>query len=201
LFGHGAQPQGIIEVEGKPLRHSPQAAIRSGIGFIPEDRRDAGLVLKHTIMENMALPSLRRRASGPWLRLGEERAAMRDLSQKVQVRMAGLDQEVGLLSGGNQQKVVVAKWLANESEILLFSEPTRGVDVGARAEIYRLISEQVAGGASVILFSSDLQEVIGMCDRVLVMRKGRVVAEVGRGSSEEKLLALAMGSTDEEQAG
>lgn len=201
LFGHGPQPQGTVEVEGEPLRHSPQAAIRSGLGFIPEDRRDAGLVLKHTILENMALPSLKRRASGPWLRLREERAAMRDLAEKVQVRMAGLDQQVSQLSGGNQQKIVVAKWLANRSRILLFSEPTRGVDVGARAEIYRLINEQVADGASVILFSSDLQEVIGMCDRVLVMRKGRVVAEVGRGASEEKLLALAMGSTEGEQAG
>lgn len=113
------------------------------------------------------------------------------------MQMASLEQPVGQLSGGNQQKVVVAKWLANRSKILMFAEPTRGVDVGARAEIYKLIHEQVEGGASVILFSSDLQEVIGMCDRVLVMRAGRVVAEVGRGASEQHLLGLAMGSTAE----
>lgn len=197
LFGNGPSPEGTVTVYGKRLAHSPLAAIRAGIGFIPEDRRQAGLVLKHTIRENMSLPSLPFISSAGWLDLRRERTSMSELSKKVQMQMASLEQPAGQLSGGNQQKVVVAKWLANRSKILMFAEPTRGVDVGARAEIYKLIHEQVEGGASVILFSSDLQEVIGMCDRVLVMRAGKVVAEVGRGASEQHLLGLAMGSTDQ----
>lgn len=199
LFGNGPTPRGAVTVNGKPLGHSPLAAIRAGIGFIPEDRRHAGLVLKHTIRENMSLPSLPFLSRGGWLDLGREKTSMNELSKKLHMQMAGLEQPAGQLSGGNQQKIVVAKWLANRSKILLFAEPTRGVDVGARAEIYKLIHEQVAAGASVILFSSDLQEVIGMCDRVLVMRRGKVVAEVGRGASEQRLLALAMGSTDQQR--
>lgn len=198
LFGNGPLPQGRIKVNGEQLQHSPLAAIKAGVGFIPEDRRNAGLVLGHTIRENMALPSLPLLSRGTWLQLSRERSEMMSISKKLHMQMSGLEQPAGQLSGGNQQKIVVAKWLANRSKILLFAEPTRGVDVGARAEIYRLISEQVAGGASAILFSSDLQEVIGMCDRVLVMRKGRIVAEVGRGASEQHLLALAMGSVDGE---
>lgn len=196
LFGHGPRPRGEIRIGGARLPHSPRAAIRFGMGFIPEDRRNAGLVLKHAIRENMALPSLRLRAAYGWLKLGEERRKMTELAQAVGLRMTSLEQPIGLLSGGNQQKVVVAKWLANRSRILLFAEPTRGVDVGSRAEIYRLIAEQVAGGASAILFSSDLEEVVGMCDRILVMRRGRIVGELGRGAREDQLLALAVGRAD-----
>lgn len=196
VFGNGPEPSGELLVNGKRMPHSPLAAIAAGLGFISEDRREAGLVLKHTIRENMALPSLGFLSRWGWLELRREKREMQSLSRKLHMQMAGIEQAAGQLSGGNQQKIVVAKWLANRSKILLFAEPTRGVDVGARTEIYRLINEQVAAGASAILFSSDLQEVIGMCDRVIVMRRGAVVAELGRGASEHELLALAMGSEE-----
>jgi rhamnose transport system ATP-binding protein len=179
---------------------SPQAALAAGMGLVPEDRKREGLVLSQGARANWSLaqlPALRRRA-WPARALGlldggaERRRAAAALAA-VDVRAASLDAPVAALSGGNQQKVVLARWLSTGARVLLVDEPTRGVDVGAKAAIHHLLAERAAAGAALLLVSSELDELRALSSRILVMRDGRVVAELPRGASEEALMTAMAG--------
>jgi len=183
VFGHRHRRGGRVRVDGREVRaNRPAASIASGIALVPEDRKDGGVVLSMSILRNGVLPRLSRFTRAGWVR--QRRAAMvvRDVMDSVRLRYQRLRQEVGTLSGGNQQKVVIGRWLAGDIRVLLLDEPTRGVDVGARSEIYRVITELAAErGIAVLMASSDMPEIIGLAHRILVMRGGEVVHEVRRG--------------------
>ena len=176
----GADPAsgGEIAVDGKPATvHGPHAAIEAGIAFITEDRKAQGLVLGMTVRENITLAHLAAYSRGPFVsRAAEVAIADREISE-LSIRTPSSEQIVRNLSGGNQQKVVLAKWLTGNARVFLFDEPTRGVDVGAKAEIYALMLQLLARGAGIVMVSSELPEVLGMAHRVLVVREGRIAAE------------------------
>jgi ribose transport system ATP-binding protein len=197
LFGVESFVAGTVELDGKPVRiRSPRQAIRAGIGFLTEDRKAEGLILPQSVRDNtlLALRSLARtrpNAGGsPGTRL------VVDLARRVELRAASLEQEVRDLSGGNQQKVVLAKWLATRARILIFDEPTRGIDVGAKAGIHELMRELADAGAAVLMISSELPEVIGMSDRILVMRDGTIAGDLPAGASEADIMLLATGERE-----
>ncbi len=184
-----------MELDGRPLRiRSPRDAIRNGICLLSEDRKAHGLVLAHSVRENFALPNL------PYLsRLGfvagrREREALDRLAQSLRIRMTSPEQRVGTLSGGNQQKVVLAKWLEANSEVIIFDEPTRGIDVGAKYEIYLLMNRLAAQGKAILMISSELPEVLGMADRILVMHDGRITGEITdvASATQEQILRYAV---------
>ncbi|MGE0454575.1 MAG: sugar ABC transporter ATP-binding protein [Vicinamibacteria bacterium] len=181
LFGLDAQATGEVVVAGRPGRpRSPAAALKAGLGLVPEDRKRHGLVLQLRARDNVSLPILRRLARLGFVRRGAERALVAGYLERLGVRASGLEATTAGLSGGNQQKLVLARWLAARCRILLLDEPTRGVDVGAKAEIHALIDALAAGGAGILLISSELPEVLNLSTRVLVMRRGRVAAELAR---------------------
>ncbi len=195
LFGADSRDAGEIRLDGRLLDvRSPAQAIAAGIGFLTEDRKLQGLVLRHSVSDNFALPNLDWLARGGFVRRDLERKSLGRYVASLKIRVSGPEQRAGNLSGGNQQKVVLAKWLARNCEVLLFDEPTRGIDVGGKFEIYQLMNELVAQGKSIIMVSSELPEVLGMADRILVMREGRVTGEirdVGE-TTQEEILRLAM---------
>jgi ribose transport system ATP-binding protein len=194
LFGADPLDAGEILIGGKRVRiRSPRDAIRLGIGFVTEDRKLQGLVLGMTVRENVSLASLRRIVRlGALLDLGRERRLAVDLVDRLGVRTPSVEQEVANLSGGNQQKLVVAKWLATGPRILILDEPTRGIDVGAKAEVHALMSRLAGEGVSILMISSELPEILGMSDRILVMRQGRISGEFSREqASQEAILACA----------
>ncbi len=168
--------------------------MRHGFAYVPEDRRQQGLIMDFSIAANMTLPILRK-----FSRLGvvdrqRERAIATDYSLQLRVRSAGIDQLVNALSGGNQQKVVLAKWLITNPSILILDEPTRGVDIGAKAEVHRIISDLAAKGLAIILISSELPEVLAMSDRVLVLHEGHLTGEFNRAEADqEKVMFAATG--------
>jgi rhamnose transport system ATP-binding protein len=169
----------------------------AGIAYVPEDRHQDGLVLDFTIAQNVTLPILPRLFPRLLVRAATERALAADQTRQFQVRMTGVDQLVGALSGGNQQKVVLAKWLASKPRVLILDEPTRGIDIGAKVEVHRIISELAASGLGIVLISSDLPEVLAMSDRILVMHEGRIAAEIDRAeATEERVMYAATGSVD-----
>lgn len=175
VFGITKPSAGRLVVEGQPVRiERPADAIAAGIVYVPEDRQHQGAVLKQSILDNISLPSLDRLSVAGFFDRTRERTVADALAKRLQVRMSGLDQLVENLSGGNQQKVVIAKWLATEPRILILDEPTKGIDVGSKAAVHRFMAELVAQGLAVIMVSSELPEVLGMADRVLVMARGRV---------------------------
>lgn len=177
LFGSREWLSGKVAVNGRYLKlRSPIEAVRSGIGLLPQDRKNQGLVLNMTITENITMASLSDISKYTVISRSKENQTALELSRKLKVKMSSTEQKVVNLSGGNQQKVVLAKWLASKTKILIFDEPTRGIDVGAKDEIYKLIGEFVREGGSVILISSELQETL-MCDRILVMARGRIVGD------------------------
>jgi ribose transport system ATP-binding protein len=195
IFGADHFDRGDILIEGQPVRiTSPRDAIRLGIGLIPEDRKQQGLVLGLAVRENITLPSL-----GNVVRLGfvdarAEQSIAKRFVDALRIRTPSLEQKVINLSGGNQQKVVIAKWLALRPKVLILDEPTRGIDVGAKAEVHLLISELAAQGVAVLMISSELPEVLGMSDRILVMREGRIVADIERSrATEESIMRYATG--------
>jgi len=194
VFGADRRDAGEIRLDGKSLSiRSPREAIAAGIGLLPEDRKTQGLTLRHSVRENFGLPNLNRLARFAFVRARQERDECRHYIDALQIKISGMEQLTGNLSGGNQQKVVLAKWLARQCDVLIFDEPTRGIDVGARYEIYLLMNELVAQGKSLILVSSEMPEVLGMADRVLVMHAGRITGEVdARQTSPEEILKLAM---------
>jgi ABC-type sugar transport system ATPase subunit len=196
IFGADRPEAGTIELDGRVLDiRSPRDAIRAGIGLLTEDRKAQGLVLNQSVRENFALPNLGRLSSLGFVRSGAERQALARHVEGLHIRLAGPEQPARNLSGGNQQKVVLAKWLERNCEVLLFDEPTRGIDVGAKVEIYRLINDLAAAGKAILLISSELPEVLGMSDRILVMHEGRLTGEirdVGQ-ATQEQILRLAVG--------
>jgi len=197
IFGIDQPVGGSVSVEGRPLSiHSPRDAIARGIYLIPEDRKRSGLILEDDITSNISLPNLGQYAVAWLLDRGREEETARQQSGRLNVRAASVSSVVGTLSGGNQQKVVLAKWLAMSPNVMLFDEPTRGIDVGAKSEIYGLIRALSDAGVAVLMISSDMEEVIGVSDRILVMHEGRISGELARDQfSEHQVMLLAVGKT------
>jgi ABC-type sugar transport system ATPase subunit len=195
LFGLDAEATGRVMVAGRsvPLG-SPAEAMRAGLGLVPEDRKRQGLVLGLRALANVTLPVLPTLARHGWLRAGAERALADQAFARLGVTPPNLDQPALGLSGGNQQKLVLARWLAARCRVLILDEPTRGVDVGAKAEIHALIAELAAEGNGVLLISSELPELVSLSTRLLVLRDGRLVGELPRAEADqEKLLRLMAG--------
>jgi ribose transport system ATP-binding protein len=197
IAGADRREAGSISVDGKPVAaKTPSGAIHAGIAFITEDRKAQGLVLGMTVRENVTLAHLDEFVGADRLVDRErERSAAKTEIASLHIRTTGSEQLVGTLSGGNQQKVVLAKWLLGKARVFLFDEPTRGIDVGAKAEIYGLMLQLAARGAAIVMVSSDLPEVLGMAHRVLVVRGGAIVAEFARSdASAERVIAIATGA-------
>jgi ribose transport system ATP-binding protein len=199
LFGLDPFTRGQILLEGRRLAPKPHRNIRRGIAFLTENRREEGLCLNASISENIALVTLRAHASGPlgWFDRAALGQAVGRMRQAVRLTPAAPDDApVNTLSGGNQQKVVVAKWLLAKPSVFILDEPTRGIDVGAKSEIYQLINDLSAQGAGVLVISSELEELISLCDRILVMSHGEISDELKRAEFDrERILASALGGT------
>ena len=193
IFGADRKTTGTVRLDGRVLTiERPSDAIREKIGLLTEDRKTQGLILNHPIRENFGLPNLDWLSRRGFVRQKEENEAFNQYFNSLAIKASDAMQPAAGLSGGNQQKVVLAKWLARNCEVLIFDEPTRGVDVGAKYEIYLLMNELCAQGKSVLLISSELPEVLGMSDRILVMRKGEIagcIEDVGRPS---RIMEMAM---------
>ena len=190
IFGVDAIHAGQIAIDGEVVPiGSPGAAVKRGLGFVAEDRLGLGLALSLTVAQNMTLPSLPQFDRLGLLRLGAERRAVEEFIQALHIQTPSQDQPIRYLSGGNQQKVVLARWLMARSRILLLDEPTQGIDVGAKEEVHRLMLEFTRGRqGAVVLISSDLPEVLRMSDRILIMREGRIVAEVPHDQASQELV-------------
>jgi ribose transport system ATP-binding protein len=195
LFGLRPLIAGGISLDGRVVRvHSPRSAIRHGLLMAPEDRRLHGLILVDTVEHNLSLPNLDMLSTLRLVARRREAALARNLVDRLRVRTPTITKPVGLLSGGNQQKVALGKWLARSPTVLILDEPTRGVDVGARGEIYALMDQLAGDGVAILMISSDLEEVLGMSDRVLVLHEGRLAGELPRVElSEEAVMHLATG--------
>ena len=181
LFGMRAVTSGTVKVSGKTVpKGKPAAAITAGMAMVPEDRKVNGVVLSMSVLDNGSLPRLSSFSIAGWLRTKSRSTAVSDAMDSVRLRSRGLGQSVGTLSGGNQQKVVLARWLTGTVDVLLLDEPTRGVDVGARSEIYRIITEFASRGMAVVMASSDMPEIVGLSHRAFVMREGAFVGELDR---------------------
>jgi len=195
IFGADRADAGTVSVDGRTLRlRQPRDAIRGGICLLTEDRKSQGLILAHSVQENFSLPNLRRYSRGGVIGLRRERNEFDQYVKQLQIRITGRHQPAATLSGGNQQKVVLAKWLASRADVVLFDEPTRGIDVGAKYEIYLLMNELAAAGKAIVMVSSELPEVLGMADRVLVMHQGRMTGEITDMSraTQEQIMELAV---------
>jgi L-arabinose transport system ATP-binding protein len=194
IFGVDPLTAGSISVAGKRVRlRSPADAIAAGIGFAPEDRKGQGLLLLASVQDNVVLAVPHRIGRLGFLRPGAGRHVAAEQVRGLRIKTPGLGQLVSKLSGGNQQKVVLGRWLARQPRVLILDEPTRGIDVGAKAEIYRLIARLAAQGMALLVISSEMPELLGLCDRILVMAAGRLVADLDRAeASEQRILDLAM---------
>lgn len=195
IFGLDPAVRGEVRVAGQPLSlTSPRQALARGLGLVPEDRKRHALVLSMTARENLTLPLLDRLARLGWINRREEGRLVRETFQRLRVRAASPEVAAAALSGGNQQKLVLARWLAARCQILLLDEPTRGVDVGAKAEIHGLIDDLARSGSAILLISSELPEILNLSTRILVMREGRVVGEMARDqATAETVLRLMAG--------
>jgi len=198
LFGVDRAEAGEIVINGRVVAiDSPAAAMGHGLAFVPEDRHHQGLVLDLGVGANVTLPILRRLSRWGLIDGRRERAVAGAYARRLHVKTPGLDQLAAALSGGNQQKVVLAKWLATEPRVLILDEPTRGIDVGTKAEVHRIVSHLAAEGMAILLISSELPEVLGMADRIVVMHEGRVSGEFARGEADqERLMRAATGQAD-----
>ncbi|HYY81888.1 MAG TPA: sugar ABC transporter ATP-binding protein [Actinomycetes bacterium] len=195
VFGIDRRDAGEVMVEGRRLpAGSPTAAMAAGVGYVPEDRREQGLVMDLSIARNASLASLGRLRRGLLIRAADERRLAADWAARLRLRYARFSDPVAALSGGNQQKVVLAKWLARHPSVLIVDEPTRGIDVATKAEVHRLLSDLAGDGVAVLMISSELPEILGMADRVLVMHEGRLTAELSREeATEERVMFAATG--------
>jgi ABC-type sugar transport system ATPase subunit len=192
IFGADVRTGGEVLLEGKPVApRSPADGIELGIGLVPENRKLQGLVPDLSIRENLTLASLRKFVRGGLLSQRGERSETRNRIAELDIRPAEPERGIGTLSGGNQQKVIIARWLLCEPKVLILDEPTKGVDVGAKAEIHRIIGQLVAGGVAVIVISSELPELLSVSDRILVMREKRLVAEFPREEATQELIMTA----------
>ena len=195
IFGADPREAGEIRLDGRLLAiRSPRDAIAAGIGLLTEDRKLQGLVLGHSVRENFGLPNLNWLTRGGFVMLRRERDEFARYVATLRIKTSSGEQRAGTLSGGNQQKVVLAKWLARNCDVLIFDEPTRGIDVGAKYEIYLLMNELAAQGKAILMISSELPEVLGMADRILVLHEGRVTGEIAdaRGATQEQIMMLAI---------
>jgi ABC-type sugar transport system ATPase subunit len=196
IFGADRPDSGTIELDGKLLSiGEPEDAIAAGIALLTEDRKAQGLVLGHSVRENFALPNLASWSNLGWVDRGKERSAFGRFVERLRIRLSRQDQPAETLSGGNQQKVLLARWLQRNCDVVIFDEPTRGIDVGAKVEIYQLINELAAEGKAILMISSELLEVLGMADRILVMREGRLMGEISDvpHATQEQIMTLAVG--------
>lgn len=195
IFGADPIDSGQIIMNGKPVTiHSPRRAISLGVGLVSEDRKALGLVLGMAVRENISLANLGVLSRLGFIKRRKEREIAESYVKDVLIKTPSIEQAVQNLSGGNQQKVVLAKWLFTKSKVLIFDEPTRGIDVGAKTEIYQLMNRLAAQGVAIIMISSELPEVIGMSDRILVMHDGRIAGELsGKDATQERIMGLATG--------
>jgi len=193
IFGLERRDSGLIYVDGKQVQiNKPSDAIDLGIAYVPEDRKTQGLILKWTVRENVTLPQLGKVSRWGLIDFQTEESIAQEYVRSLDIKTPSTHQQVMYLSGGNQQKVVVAKWLMGAPRILILDEPTRGIDVGAKSEIYALMSRLAKQGLGIILISSDLPEILGMSDRIIVMREGRITGELDRPmATEEKIMRYA----------
>ena len=195
---------GEVYVAGKRVViRRPLDAIRAGLGFATEDRKSEGLVLTMNVGENITLASLDQ-FGGAWrMKLADEKKSVQEYISKLNIKTPSIFQKARNLSGGNQQKVVLAKWLMSRSRAFLFDEPTRGIDVGAKIEVYNIINELISQGAAVVLISSEMPEILGMCDRIAVMHQGTITATLDRNEvdvTQEMLLYYATGGDEKHSA-
>jgi ribose transport system ATP-binding protein len=197
IFGVEPPAGGALELGGETVVvRSPRDAIRHGIYLVPEDRRRSGLNVEELIRKNVTLPAMGRYSSAGVVRAGEERKVSQKYCDQLGVKAPSVEVRAGNLSGGNQQKVVLAKWLSLDPRVLIFDEPTRGIDVGAKAEIYDLMRRLASEGVAVLMISSDMEEVLGVSDRVAVMHEGRLTGILERADcTEEAVMRLAVGET------
>ncbi|WOI57659.1 sugar ABC transporter ATP-binding protein [Palleronia sp. LCG004] len=195
IFGVTKPSKGAVRIDGRvAVIRSPAEAIARGIVYVPEDRGAQGAITALPIFQNVTLPSLSQTSRSGFLRMAEEFALTRHYTERLDLRAAALDQDVGNLSGGNQQKVVIAKWLATRPKVIILDEPTKGIDVGSKAAVHEFMAELAAEGLSVIMVSSEIPEILGMSDRVIVMRDGRIAGEFERDAlSPETLVRAAAG--------
>lgn len=195
IFGADPVDSGRVTVFAKEVKmNSPQSAIKAGMGLLPEDRKYQGLVLKLSVKQNVSMASLDKLKKRGLLQLRVEKLRVMDFVKKLRINTPSIEKEVQNLSGGNQQKVVLAKWLASQSQVLIFDEPTRGIDVGAKVEVYNLMNSLVQNGVAVIMVSSEMPELLGMSDRILVIHQGCLAGEFSyKKATQEKILAAAMG--------
>ena len=202
IFGIDKRTSGSVLINGNPLPNGkPLAAMAAGVALVPEDRRQQGLVMELGIDRNLALASLSRLRKFGLIRKRDERRLTRDWAQRLQVKFGRIGNAVATLSGGNQQKVVLGKWLARDPSLLIIDEPTRGIDVGTKSEVHRILDELVGKGMAVLMISSELPEVLGMADRVLVMHEGRISAEFDRAdATEDAIMRAATGQNSEAAA-
>ena len=194
VFGIDPRESGEILVRGKPADiRSTVDALRAGMGFVPEDRKEQGLILKMSVLRNTSIAALPSVANGWFLDKRRERALAEEYIDKLRVKTPSFEQRVMNLSGGNQQKVVIAKWMATHPSVLILDEPTRGIDVGAKKEIHTLMSEMARQGVAIIMISSELPEILGMSDRIYVMHDGRIRGEVARSeATQESVMQMAI---------
>lgn len=195
LFGADDRDSGEILLEGKSLSvSSPAEAVKAGFSLVPEDRGLQGLVLKMPVRENIVLATLPRHGAGGWMNKAAVQATAQSFVDRLSIRTPHLRQKAMLLSGGNQQKVVLAKWLASQPKVLILDEPTRGIDVGAKAEVHHLMSSLARSGIGIIMISSELPEIMAMSDRIVIMHEGRIAAILGRDeATQELIMAYASG--------
>jgi len=195
IFGADKPTSGKISVRGRPVEIiSPLDAIKEGIVLVPEDRKTQGLILEHTLCANLSLAVLRLISKLQFIKLRQRERIAREMIDVLAIKTPSLEQEVRLLSGGNQQKAVIGKWLSMKPKIFILDQPTRGIDVGAKQEIYRLITDLAQGGSAIILITDELPELVGLADHIMVMRKGRMTEEFARGKvNQEQLLAAILG--------
>ncbi|SEG76000.1 monosaccharide ABC transporter ATP-binding protein, CUT2 family [Actinacidiphila yanglinensis] len=192
IFGIDRRTSGTVRVNGRSLRNgAPAAAMAAGVALVPEDRRQQGLVMDMGIDRNVALASLGRLGRFGLIRRGSERDLASTWADRLQLKFGRMKNEVSTLSGGNQQKVVLGKWLARGPSLLIIDEPTRGIDVGTKAEVHRILDGLVSDGMAVLMISSELPEVLGMADRVLVLHEGRITAELSRAEADEDSIMRA----------
>jgi len=197
LFGITPSDSGTIQLNGRTIQiHSTLQAIAHGISFVPEDRRRHGVILEMSVAANATMSIHRRIFPGTWLRLGPEKQLAKKYIRDLAIKTISPDSNVNTLSGGNQQKVALARWLASDPKVLILDEPTQGVDVGAKSEIHKLVRNLAAQGLAVIMISSDLPEILGMSDRIGVMREGTIIAILdGKTADADTVMAAALGQT------
>ncbi|WP_108462145.1 sugar ABC transporter ATP-binding protein [Devosia naphthalenivorans] len=202
VFGMTQPSSGSLVLNGQIISPKSAAdAVEAGIVYVPEERGKQGVITGEPIFKNVSLPSLRKTSKSGFLRMAEEYALARTYTERLDLRASSLSQDVSTLSGGNQQKVVIAKWLATLPKVIILDEPTKGIDIGSKAAVHQFMSELVAEGLSVIMVSSELPEVLGMSDRIVVMREGRIVDTLeNNGLQPETLVRLAAGIAEEQAA-